>query len=228
MCGRYTLTVTLSDIESRFACPPSGLDWNSRYNIAPTQQTLAVVRADKVNHLKAMKWGLVPHWAKDPKMGSRLINARLETVDEKPAFKSSLQSRRCIIPADGYYEWQKKGRGKEPYRIVLETGDCFGFAGIWDTWVGPNAKIMESFSIITTEAENSIRAIHDRMPLILTPELEEVWLKGPENHSREAMKHFLALLHPRLLLRAYRVSPLVGSPVNDRPEYINEVVEFDD
>jgi len=225
MCGRYTLTVTLTDIESRFACPPSGLDWNPRYNIAPTQQTLVVVRSDEINQLKAMKWGLVPHWAKDPKMGSRLINARLETIDKKPAFKSFLQSRRCIIPADGYYEWRKKGRGKEPYRIVLETGDCFGFAGIWDTWTGPNAKTMESFSIITTEAEASLRAIHDRMPLILTPELEEVWLRGPENHTREAMKRFWGLLHPRLQLRAYRVSPQVGSPVNDRPEYIEEVKE---
>lgn len=223
MCGRYTLTVTLSDIESRFACTPSDLDWNPRYNIAPTQQTLVVVRADKVNQLKSMKWGLIPHWAKDPRMGSRLINTRLETADEKPAFKSSLQSRRCIIPADGYYEWQKKGRGKEPYRIVLTTGDCFGFAGIWDAWTGPNAKTIQSFSIITTAADDSIRAIHDRMPLILTPELEEVWLEGPENQSREAMRRFLGLLHPRPQLRAYRVSPLVGSPLNDRPEYIEEV-----
>lgn len=228
MCGRYTLTVTLSDIENRFACPPSGLDWNPRYNIAPTQQTLVVVRADKVNHLKAMKWGLVPHWAKEPKMGSRLINARLETVDEKPAFRAPLQGKRCIVPADGYYEWQKKGRGKTPYRIVLDTGDCFGFAGIWDSWTGPNGKTMESFSIITTEADKAVRAIHDRMPLILTPELEEVWLRGPENQSRDEMKRFLALLHPRPRLRAYRISPLVGSPVNDRPEYILEIPDPDE
>ena len=105
----------------------------------------------------------------------------------------------------------------------METGDCFGFAGIWDTWTGPNAKTMDSFAIITTGAQDSLRSIHDRMPLILTPELEEVWLKGPEGKSREAMKRFLTLLHPLPQLRAYRVSPLVGSPVNDRPEYIEEV-----
>lgn len=226
MCGRYTLVVELIDLMTRFNALLSEIDWKPRYNLAPSQPGLVVIRADKQNILKEMKWGLVPHWAKDPSIGNRLINARLETIDEKPAFRQSLISRRCIIPADGFYEWQKQTSGKVPFRITLETGDAFGFAGLWDTWKTPSGELLNSFTIITTEPVAAISTIHNRMPLILPPELEEAWLAGPTEPGKDGVKKFLALMHPAIRLRAYRVGPLINKPSIDRPECVEEVSDI--
>ncbi len=223
MCGRYTLSISLSDLEGRFECSHSELDWQPRYNIAPTQNALVVIRADKHNLLKEMKWGLIPHWAKDPSIGQRMINARLETLDQKPAFKHLLIRKRCIIPADGFYEWQTRGKSKAPYRILAETGDAFGFAGLWDSWTNPTGSNIDSFTIVTCDPVDAIRSIHNRMPLILPSDLEKKWLEGPEKIGPQDIKKFLALMHPEIHLRAYRVSPLVNRPDNDRPECIAEV-----
>lgn len=223
MCGRYTLTVSLSEIEARFGCPPSKIEWRPRYNLAPSQQGLVVIRADKQNLLREMKWGLVPHWAKDASIGSRLINARLETLNEKPAFRESLARRRCIIPADGFYEWQKRAGGKVPFRTTLETGDAFGLAGLWDSWISPSGEVLQSFTIITTEAAQAVRSIHNRMPLILPSDLEQKWLAGPEGSGKEAMKRFMVLMHPEIRLRAYRVPEAVNRPAVDNPQCIEEI-----
>jgi len=225
MCGRYTLTVELIDLMTRFNTLLSEIDWKPRYNLAPSQKGLVVIRADKQNVLKEMKWGLVPSWAKDPSIGNRLINARLETIDEKPAFRQSLLNRRCIIPADGFYEWQKQAFGKVPFRITLETGDAFGFAGLWDTWKTPSGELLNSFTIITTEPVAAIGTIHNRMPLILPPELEEAWLAGPTEPGKDGVKKFLALMHPAIRLRAYRVGQLINKPSIDSPECVEEVSE---
>lgn len=224
MCGRYTLTVSLSDLESRFNCTNPDFDtWQPRYNIAPTQNSLVVIRADKQNLLKEMKWGLIPYWAKDPHIGQRLINARLETLEQKPAFKNSLVRKRCLVPADGFYEWQKRGKEKAPYRIQSETGDAFAFAGLWDSWIDPEGNPVDSFTIVTCEPVDAIKYIHNRMPLILPPELDQKWLQGPDKINPEELKSFLASMHPQVHLHAYRVSPLVNRPENDLPECLEEV-----
>lgn len=223
MCGRYTLTVDLIDLMTRFNALLSNIEWTPRYNLAPSQKGLVVIRADKQNILKEMKWGLIPHWAKDPGIGNRLINARLENLDEKASFRESLQKRRCIIPADGFYEWQKSITGKVPLRITLETGDAFGFAGLWDSWTSPSGENIDTYTIITTEPVDVSRDIHSRMPLILPPELEETWLSGPAIQGTEGMKQFLAMMHPAVQLRAYRVSSLVNKTANDSKECIVEV-----
>lgn len=222
MCGRYTLTVGLEELEARYSCPPSGLEWSPRYNVAPSQENLVVIRADKQNYLKQMKWGLIPHWNKDLKKLPGLINARVETLDSKPAFRQALLSRRCLVPADGFYEWQSSGGQKTPYRIIDASGDSFAFAGLWDVWSGPDRKPLESYTIVTTEANPIVNPIHSRMPLILPPDMEEIWLQGPDSSSPRDLKRFLALMHPRPLLRAYRVSRLVGNPRYDDPACISE------
>ncbi|HWP96888.1 MAG TPA: SOS response-associated peptidase [Syntrophomonadaceae bacterium] len=227
MCGRYTLTVDLQGVEARFHCGPSGIVWQPHYNLAPTQNGLVVIRADKRNILKEMRWGLVPRWAKDPAMGSRLINARLETLDEKPAFRKSLAGRRCIIPADGFYEWQKQGKSKVPHRFIGDQGRMLGFAGLWDRWTIAQGGHLDTFTIITTKAVDAVKSIHDRMPLILPPDLEEQWLEGPAGPGAEEMKYFLNLMHPELRIHAYRVSPLVNSPSYDQPQCIEEVPDQD-
>ena len=228
MCGRYTLTINIPDIASRFGCSPlDSAAWQPRFNMAPTQNGLVVIRADKTNLLKEMKWGLIPHWAKDPAIGQRLINARLESIDQKPAFRNSLVSKRCLVPADGFYEWQKRGKSKVPYRITSETGDAFAFAGLWDSWTDSAGERIDSFTIITCSPVDAVLPIHNRMPLMLPPELEQKWLQGPDKISPEAMKIFLKTMHPRVHLRVYRVSSLVNRPENDRPECLNEVSDED-
>lgn len=228
MCGRYTLAVNIADIESRFGCGhENSIAWRPRYNLAPTQNALVVVRADKHNLLKEMKWGLVPHWTQDPGIGQRLINARLETLDQKPAFKHLLANKRCLVPADGFYEWQKRGKKKVPYRIKSETGDAFAFAGLWDSREESDGRRIESFTIITCQPVDVVKSIHNRMPLILPPELENKWLQGPGNISPEELKSFLALMHPQVTLRAYRVSSLVNQPGNDHPACLEEVPDED-
>ncbi|MFO1464332.1 MAG: SOS response-associated peptidase [bacterium] len=219
MCGRYSL-VEINKLLLRYSIADSGFHFLPRYNIAPTQEVPIVVHEEKGNKLKSMKWGLVPHWAKDKRIGNSLINARAETIVEKPAFRSSFQKRRCLVPADAFYEWEKVGKQKVPLRILPKEKGIFSIAGIWDRWETPEKKDLLSFSIITTSPNDMMKPIHNRMPVILGLEDEDTWL-NPES-SKE---HLLSLLKPcpEDYLEYYEVSRNLNNPANDRPELIQAV-----
>jgi putative SOS response-associated peptidase YedK len=223
MCGRYTLVIEKDELAERFGCPTVVPVLTPRYNIAPTQM-VPVVMADKgCNRMSMMKWGLVPFWAKDQSLGSKMINARLESVAEKPAFKYALRQRRCLVPADGYYEWQKTAEGKRPLRIVLPHRELFSFAGLWERWNSPAGHTLYSFTILTTAPAPSVAAIHYRMPLILPREQEDYWLRGlpPQVHDLES---YLASLNPVQELKAYPVSDRVNSPAWDDSQCISPLL----
>jgi putative SOS response-associated peptidase YedK len=185
------------------------------YNCAPTQ-LLPVISNDAPGKLSHYRWGLIPFWAKDQSIGNKMINARAETITEKPSFKNAFQRRRCIIPADAFYEWRKEDSTKKkiPYRIFLRNQPLFSMAGIWGQWKNPEGETIRSFSIITTSPNKLMTEIHDRMPVILPKELEKPWLESKDEHQLlEMLKPF-----PAELMNAYRVSELVNSPGNNSVE----------
>lgn len=219
MCGRYNLYSSIEILLERFEL--TNIDWielSPRYNLAPSQAVLAVVQGEHGNKGGFLKWGLVPSWANDPKMGYKMINARAETLAEKPSFKKLLSRRRCIIPADGFYEWKKDGNTKQPYHIRLKSGEPFAFAGLWDRWER-NGEKAQTCTIITTEANPLMEKIHDRMPVILTKETEKMWLD--RNVGEEAKKVLIPYDHHEM--EAYPISSLVNSPKNDGKELINSL-----
>jgi putative SOS response-associated peptidase YedK len=221
MCGRFTLTAGPLDLSSMFPLF-SGIQWDPRYNIAPTQMVLAVRTKPESKDLEAvrLRWGLVPSWADSPKIGYRLINARSETVSQKPAFRTAFRRRRCVILADGYYEWQKLGEEKQPYYIHQPDSKPFAMAGLWERWDHPESEspAIESCTIITTDANESLRAIHDRMPVILPKEELSVWLDGAVQEP--ALLTGLLRPAPNDRMTAYAVSTVVNSPKNDGPACI--------
>ncbi|MDQ0287366.1 putative SOS response-associated peptidase YedK [Desulfofundulus luciae] len=217
ICGRFTLTVAPEAISKTFRVPCS-IPYFPRYNIAPGQAVPVIVGGESGRLLKVMRWGLIPHWAKDASIGSRLVNARTETVLSKPAFRDSFRfRRRCLVPADGFYEWKREGKRSTPYRIVLPDKEVFAFAGLWDRWDSSEESVF-SFAIITTEASESMKEIHSRMPVILSVEEEYgEWLEaGDFNTLRKLLRPYEGRLH------IYPVSRLVNSPKNDMPELILE------
>jgi putative SOS response-associated peptidase YedK len=215
MCGRFTLTTNLGAIAKRFGVSRFLEEVGPRYNIAPTQ-TVIVVNDDGTRHLTEMQWGLIPSWAKHPAIGNRMINARAETVATKPAFRVTLRKRRCLIPADGFYEWQQVGRRKQPVYIALKTREPFSFAGLWEAWTSPEGEEVRSCTIITTEANDVLKPIHDRMPVILTREAEGVWL-DPMIQDPERLLPLL-VPYPAEDMEAYPVSTTVNNPAHDGPE----------
>jgi putative SOS response-associated peptidase YedK len=222
MCGRYTLSTDLKTIAKRFAATvadeiPSVVP---RYNIAPTQKVI-VVSDDGQRVIKQMRWGLIPSWAKDPSIGNRMINARAETLAEKPAFRAALKKRRCIIPADGFYEWQKLGTAKQPLHIVLKSREPFGFAGLWEHWKSPEGDEILSCTIITTEANELLKAVHDRMPVILTRDAEAVWL-DPKIQEPETLLPLLKQ-YPADQMEFYPVSRDVNSSAVDKPSNVEPI-----
>lgn len=188
MCGRFCLTISeVKKLADRFRVeqPILPLPVRPRYNIAPTQNVLVVARKDGGTTLMEMRWGLIPYWAKDAAIGGKLINARAETLAEKPSFREALETRRCLIPSDGFYEWKQLAGGKQPFRIGLEGGALFAFAGLWDTWIDPVTRIpVLSCTIITCAPNPMMQEIHDRMPVILKPEDEVRWLAGTPGEAR--------------------------------------------
>ena len=220
MCGRYSLIADLGDLAKRFEFDGDWLAFDAKYNVAPTQEVLTVVGGDE-RRAGFMRWGLIPHWAKDPKIGARMINARAETVAEKPAFRDALRRRRCLVLADGFYEWQRTGVAKRPMRIVLRTAEPFAFAGLWSVWRDPDGNRIPSCAIITTAANELLRPIHDRMPVILPREMEEFWL----DRSVEDPGVLSSVLTPHAdeSLESYEVSALVNSAANDVPEVIAQL-----
>jgi putative SOS response-associated peptidase YedK len=214
MCGRFSLTVSEAELNLRFELEGGIAPYDPRYNGAPTQ-LLAVITNQEQHRLSYFKWGLIPSWAKEASIGNKMINARAETISEKPSYRIPLRSQRCLVPSDGFYEWKQNGK-KVPYRIFLKEPRIFCFAGIWEKWKAPDGNLVHSFSIITTSANAFMKSIHERMPVILSPEDETNWLNG----TNEATLLSLLKPCPAEIMDAHPVSDLVNSPRNDGPEVL--------
>ena len=175
MCGRYSLTVSAEKLVNQFKAILPDEGFLPKYNAAPSQK-LPIITDSEPGKIQLYRWGLIPHWAKDISIGNKLINARAETINEKPSFRNAFRKQRCLVLADGYYEWQKTDTGKIPYRIILKNEEPFAIAGIWESWHDEADNEIRSFSIITTEANPSLTDIHNRMPVILNPDDTGKWL----------------------------------------------------
>ena len=221
MCGRFSLTADLGELARRFEFEGNWSELEPNYNVAPTQDVLAVVGSENNRRGGFMRWGLIPQWARSASIGSRMINARAETVAQKPAFRSAFRRRRCLIPADGFYEWQGVGKAKRPMRIEMESGEPFAFAGLWAVWKDPEGNAVPSCTIITTEANELLRPIHPRMPVILPREMEDFWLDRDVNDA--AALSDVLMPYPSDLMKTYQVSTLVNSARNNSPEILTPV-----
>ena len=216
MCGRFTLGATAATLAAQFdlANVPT---WTPHYNIAPTQEVLVVLQPSPQANREARlhRWGLIPPWAKDPSIGNRMINARAETVATKPAFRRAFKERRCLLLADGLYEWQRQERRKQPFYIRLRDGRPFAFAGLWEHWEGSEGMAIQSCTILTTTSNEVVGRIHDRMPVILNPTDYDRWLDP--SIQEPAVLQTLLRPYPADEMTAYPVSTLVNSPANDNP-----------
>lgn len=220
MCGRFTLSQPTDAIASAFniaQIPPL----EPRYNIAPTQLIPSILSAPGgEKQLQMLRWGLIPSWAKDAKIGAKLINARAETVSEKPSFKAAFKRRRCLIVADGFYEWQRQEKQKQPYYFRLQNAQLFAFAGLWEQWKSPDEDIINSCTILTTEANDLLRPIHDRMPVILESKDYGLWL---DSEAQQPQLQQLLRPYQANLMTSYTVSTKVNNPKNNTPECINSL-----
>jgi putative SOS response-associated peptidase YedK len=221
MCGRFSSTTQLSFLLERFRAEPSGVEGHQpSWNVAPASNILVVVAGeDGARQLRELRWGLVPRWSKDPKSGNRMINMRAETVRDKPTWRRTLGSKRCIIPIDGFYEWQDQGKGKrkQPFYIAARDGQPLALAGLWATWRDPDSDDeLWTCTILTTTANKLMASVHHRMPVILLPESWDAWL-DPDNHDVDQLA---ALLEPAPedLLALWPVDQAVGNPRNNGPE----------
>ena len=224
MCGRFTATFEFSGIRVRWNLDRDLPKYTPRFNIGPEQTSPTIpviVRHRGRNECRLMHWGLIPHWAADPSIGNLMINARAETLTELPSFKSLVNGGRCIIPADGFYEWRKEGKRKVPMWVHLKSKEPFAFAGLWDVWRKPDGKRVESFTIITTEPNELLRPIHNRMPVILDRDNEEQWLDSSRTPFVKAQS--LLKSYPEDLMDAHDVSLIVNSAKYDGPECIEPV-----
>lgn len=219
MCGRFTLTLEAGALQQAFPEYTLPAGTRPRFNIAPGQPVLAVPNTPALQ-ADFFVWGLIPSWAKDPSIGARLINARAETLAEKPSFRGPYRYRRCLLLADGFYEWQAApgSKVKTPYFIRLKSGQPFTFAGLWEEWHAPDGSLVRSCAIITTAPNALMAALHERMPVILPPAAREAWL-DPAPRRPESLQSLLAP-YPAEEMSAYPVSSLVNRPENDRPELI--------
>lgn len=220
MCGRFVMTSDLSVISEEFHVREITYNPTQSYNIAPGN-TIAAIVNDGVNRLVPFKWGLIPSWAKDQSIGNKLINARGETVGEKPSFRAAFGKRRCLIVANGFYEWQKTADGKIPFYVGLKSDRPFGFAGLFETWMSPEGKELSTCTIITTEANDLMKPIHDRMPVIVPKDQEILWLE-PGTKDKNILRGILAP-YPHDEMKTYEVSPLVNSPRNNSARCIHPV-----
>ncbi len=214
MCGRFSEFVKISILSKRFKFQPRDIPWKSRYNLAPGQQALTVVQREEREPVM-MKWGLIPSWAKDPTIGFHMINARVETLLEKPSFRKPLMESRCLVLADGFYEWKVVPGQKQkiPMRIVLKSREPFAFAGLWDRWMNPQGQPVDSFAIITMPANDVMKPIHERMPVILEEKNEDAWL-DPAVWDPKVLRPLLTP-YPSELIDFYPVSTVVNSAQHD-------------
>lgn len=223
MCGRFALSAKTKQIEKLVPGLKSEIDFKPRYNIAPSQNILSVLNT-KSTSIQYIKWGLIPFWSKDEKIGSKLINARIETLQEKPAFRNSLKSKRCIIFADGFFEWDKNTSTKKiPYFIRLKSQEPFAFAGLWDSWKDSDNNVINSCTIITTQSNELMKNIHNRMPVILQNELIPNWLSN-DYFDLELIEE-LKEPYSSEKMEMYMVSSIVNSPMNDNPLCTNRLNE---
>ena len=226
MCGRATLSKKAPEVEKRFMATFYSDDLLRyhplpSFNVAPGHFHPLLTRAE-AEHIQVFRWGLIPFWAKDKKIAAKLINARAETLSEKNAFKYALEQRRCIVPFDGFYEWKKINKTKQPYRIVRNDKNIFSVAGLWESWKGDNNKVINSFTIITVSANSLVKKLHDRMPAILFEDEERFWIDKEISHieAKRLLKPF-----PSELIFAYPVSTKINNVRNNSPDLIIEVPE---
>lgn len=220
MCGRYSLTTAPEAMRRLFRVKSPLPNIPARYNVAP-RQDMPVVRLTNGSQreLALLRWGLIPFWAKDEKIGYRTINARAETVDVKPAFRAAFRARRCLVPADGFYEWRKENGKKRPFSIVSKGAELMAFAGLWEHWRSPKTQeVIDTFTIIVTEANELLRRIHDRMSMILHPVEYDAWLGGSPSTAQALLRPF-----PSDELNAYSVSTRVNNPANDDAACIDPI-----
>lgn len=223
MCGRFTITVSFEELLLRYTLDPISPPFHTpRYNVAPGQLVPAIINDGSANRIGQLKWGLVPSWASDEKVGYKMINARSETLLEKPAFKKLIVRKRAIIPADGFYEWQQLGDKKQPMRIMLKNKEIFSMAALFDTWLAPDGRKVSTFSVITTTPNRLMEPIHNRMPVILPRDEEQRWL----DRNNEDTSALLSLLkpYPDDEMLAYLVSSIVGNVKNESVDCIEEVI----
>jgi len=219
MCGRFAQADPLEILAQQFALEEVFVDLSPRYNVAPGQQVAVILKEEK-RVMVDLKWGLVPFWAKDPSIGNRMINARAETVREKPSYKNAIKKRRCLIPASGFYEWKKDGKAKVPHYFRLKSGKPFGLAGLWETWKDPDGQMLKTFTILTTEPNALAARVHNRMPVIIPENGYATWLDIA--NPPEAVQALLAP-YPPDEMEAYPVSTMVNSPANDTEELVRPV-----
>lgn len=212
MCGRYVITSSPEAIRQLFGYAEQP-NFPARYNVAPTQPVPIVRLSEGKRQFALVRWGLIPAWVKDPRAFSLLINARGESVNEKPAFRNAMKRRRCLFPADGFYEWQRAGELKRPFFIHSRSGGPLAFAGLWETWTGPNGEETETAAIVTTTANKTCAPIHDRMPVVLEPAAYDLWLDGANVDAQTAAA--LITPAPENLLEVYEVSSAVNRVAND-------------
>lgn len=222
MCGRFTLTDNIVQLQAFFEFHFNE-EMTPRYNVAPGQNILTIVSDGTARTGKNMKWGLIPSWAKDEKIGYKMINARGETLEEMPSFKHAFQRRRCLIAADGFYEWKKTDSGKQPYRFVMKDRKPFAFAGIWETWT-KGSQLLTTCTIITTGPNDVTKDVHDRMPVILPADTYEAWLDPKFQQIKELKELFRP--YPAEKMEKYAVSTLVNSAKNELPDLITPVNSF--
>jgi putative SOS response-associated peptidase YedK len=220
MCGRYTLAVDGTQLALQFQLPETP-QLQPRYNIAPTQAVLAVRAGDAGRTATWLGWGLIPSWAGDPAIGSRMINARSETVAEKPAFRAAFRRRRCLIAADGFYEWQAQPGGKQPFFFRMRDGRPFAMAGLWEQWRDPDNEPVETCTILTTTANALLQPIHARMPVILDPGDYDLWL-DPTLHDPRPLEALLQP-YPEAAMEGFPVSKAVNRVANNGPELLERV-----
>jgi len=221
MCGRYAITSAPEAIRALFRYPEQP-NFPPRYNVAPTQPIPVVRVVEGRRQFALLRWGLLPGWVKDPKTFTLVINARGESVLDKPAFRNAMKYRRCLIPADGFYEWKADGARKQPYFVRARSDAPFAFAGLWETWIGPNGEELDTAAIVTTRANNSLRPIHQRMPVVVPPEAFDLWLNCKEVDAQTAAA--LIAPAPDDAMEAYPVSTDVNRVANDNAKLVERVV----
>ncbi|MBY0147295.1 SOS response-associated peptidase [Neobacillus niacini] len=224
MCGRFTLTATVDQLIDRFDVEffLEQEEYLPSYNVAPSQSVLAVINNGSHKRMGFLRWGLIPPWAKDMSIGYKMINARAETLSEKPSFRNAYKNKRCLIVADSFYEWKRiDSKTKTPMRIKLKSDELFAMAGLWESWKSPEGKTIYSCSVITTQPNELVQDIHDRMPVILKPEDEKNWL-DPSISDTSKLQPLLKPLETSLM-EAYEVSPLVNSPKNNSIQLIQKI-----
>lgn len=222
MCGRFTQHHDAGAIEERFNVAETLFDAEPRYNVAPQQTIAVVVAPENVRLLDGYRWGLIPFWAKEIGIGAKMINARAETVAEKPSFKNALARKRCLIPTDGFYEWDKAGGTKQPIHFRRRDGGLLAFAGLWDEWTGPDGVPLRTCTIITTTPNETVSPYHDRMPALLqTADDEAAWLDGDLRNADDLLP--LLRPYPDDWMEAFAISKRVNTPANDDPDLLTPV-----